>query len=80
MLSGMTTTAELGGTLRWMSPELIDGDTVSAKSDVWAYAMTVLASSMSGSRFLFMYLTRTPRRSCQAMSHTTKRRTTYKWY
>lgn len=47
-LEGMTATSELGGSLRWMSPELLhDDDVHSAKSDVWAYAMTVLASSVS---------------------------------
>jgi serine/threonine protein kinase len=47
LLSGMTTTADMRGTLRWISPELIEGETISAESDVWAYAMTVLASPMS---------------------------------
>lgn len=46
-LEGMTaTSSEVGGSLRWMSPELFHDNLHSTKSDVWAYAMTVLASSV----------------------------------
>ncbi|KAF8589944.1 ras GEF [Ramaria rubella] len=47
-LEGMTTSSELAGSLRWMSPELLRDDVVpSTSSDVWAYAMTIL-EVMSG--------------------------------
>jgi serine/threonine protein kinase len=47
MLKGMSTTTEFMSTLRWMSPELILGEVgPNVKSDVWAYGMTVLASSV----------------------------------
>ncbi|KAF8508835.1 kinase-like domain-containing protein, partial [Gautieria morchelliformis] len=44
MLKGMSTTAEVTGSVRWMSPELLNGDIdiANTKSDVWAYGMTVL--------------------------------------
>ncbi|KAF8508158.1 kinase-like domain-containing protein, partial [Gautieria morchelliformis] len=44
MLKGMSTTADVTGSVRWMSPELLNGDIeiVNTKSDVWAYGMTVL--------------------------------------
>ena len=39
----MTTSSELVGSLRWMSPELLhDEGAISVNSDVWAYGMTVL--------------------------------------
>jgi serine/threonine protein kinase len=38
----MTTSSEVAGSLRWMSPELIRGNPVSVSSDVWAYGMTAL--------------------------------------
>jgi son of sevenless len=49
MLKGMSTTAEVTGSVRWMSPELLNGDIeiANTKSDVWAYGMTILASSVS---------------------------------
>ena len=30
------------GTLRWMSPEILDGDEISPEADVWAFGMTAL--------------------------------------
>jgi serine/threonine protein kinase len=45
---GMTTSSELAGSLRWMSPELLHDDSgVSVSSDVWAYGMTVLVRFFS---------------------------------
>ncbi|KAF8588246.1 kinase-like protein, partial [Ramaria rubella] len=38
----MTTSSDVGGSIRWMSPELFRGEKVSKSSDVWAYGMTVL--------------------------------------
>jgi len=46
----MSTTSELAGCLRWMSPELlVDHVIASSSSDVWAFGMTVL-EIMSGNR------------------------------
>ncbi|KAF8588244.1 kinase-like protein [Ramaria rubella] len=40
--AGMTTSSDVGGSLRWMSPELFHNEKISEASDVWAYGMTVL--------------------------------------
>jgi serine/threonine protein kinase len=49
MLKGMSTTAEVTGSVRWMSPELLNGniEVANTKSDVWAYGMTALVGSDS---------------------------------
>ena len=33
-----------GGTLKWMAPELVDGEAASVQSDVWSFGMTALVS------------------------------------
>ncbi|KIM61191.1 hypothetical protein SCLCIDRAFT_122578, partial [Scleroderma citrinum Foug A] len=38
----MSRTAGTKGTLRWMSPEILDGDEISPEADVWAFGMTAL--------------------------------------
>jgi len=38
----MSITGKAKGTLRWMSPELLDGGAVSPQADVWAFGMTAL--------------------------------------
>ncbi|KAG6329347.1 hypothetical protein ID866_9741 [Astraeus odoratus] len=38
----MTVDAPLGGTLRWMAPEILDNHEISAEGDVWAFGMTTL--------------------------------------
>jgi len=35
-------TGGIKGTLRWMSPEILDGGEVSHQADVWAFGMTAL--------------------------------------
>ena len=39
-------TRQAGGSLRWMSPELLDGsqETVTVQSDIWAFGMVALVS------------------------------------
>jgi len=38
----MSSTGGTKGTLKWMSPEILDGGEVSPEADVWAFGMTVL--------------------------------------
>ena len=38
----MSSTGGAKGTLRWMSPELLDGGETSPEADVWAFGMTAL--------------------------------------
>ena len=48
----MTTSSDVGGSLRWMSPELFNGEKRSVASDVWAYGMTMLVSDPSLGKFI----------------------------
>ncbi|KAL4064354.1 kinase-like protein, partial [Scleroderma citrinum] len=40
----MPTPAEIGGSIAWLAPEMLDGGEPSATRDVWAFAMTALVS------------------------------------
>lgn len=31
-----------GGTIRWIAPEILDGNEISVASDIWAFGMTAL--------------------------------------
>lgn len=42
---GFTTSAKVGGSSRWMAPELLEGKKLTIESDVWAYGMTILVSA-----------------------------------
>lgn len=42
----LTTTSEAAGSLRWMAPELFNDVKVNEASDVWAFGMTILVSSV----------------------------------
>ncbi|KAF8515359.1 kinase-like domain-containing protein [Hysterangium stoloniferum] len=42
---GLTTSLNVAGSLRWMSPELFHGEKVDEQSDVWAFGMTVITNS-----------------------------------
>jgi serine/threonine protein kinase len=72
MLKGMSTTAEVTGSVRWMSPELLSGDIeiANTKGDVWAYGMTALVSSVSFYGFLSDAINF--RRLCRGMYPTEK--------
>ncbi|KAF8515358.1 kinase-like protein, partial [Hysterangium stoloniferum] len=39
---GLTTSSDVGGSLRWMSPELFQDKKIDEQSDVWAFGMTVI--------------------------------------
>jgi len=41
-ISGMVTSTDAAGSMRWMAPERFFGASVSVASDVWAYGMTIL--------------------------------------
>ena len=41
------------GSLRWMAPEGINEGIITAKTDVWAFAMTILVCSLHVSPFFF---------------------------